>query len=106
MHRAIVDIYIIKCQPATDKVGRHALPIGVVLVPKDRAAVVGGFVEGLVMEELDIGADKILGDLEDTLIVQQLPKVEAAFAHLHNLQHLLIGVVFFIEIVGVVDSMS
>ena len=73
-------------------------------MPKDGAAVVGGFVEGLVVEELDIRADEVFGNVEDAGVVEQLPEVDAALAHLHDLQHLLVGTVLFVEVVGVVDG--
>ena len=41
---------------------------------------------------------------EDAGVVEQLPEVDAALAHLHDLQHLLVGVVLFVEIVGVADG--
>ena len=104
VHGTVGHIDIVERHPATNQVGWHTFPVGVVLVPKDGAAVVGGFVEGLVVEELDIGADEVFGNVEDAGVVEQLPEVDAALAHLHDLQHLLVGTVLFVEVVGVVDG--
>ena len=81
-----------------------AFPIGVVLVPEHGAAIVCGFKEGLVVKELDIGPDQILGDIEDTRVVEQVAEGQTAFAHLHDLQHLFVRREFFLQIVRVADG--
>ena len=91
VHGAIGDIYIIQREPAADQVGRPALPVAVVLVPVDGAAVVGGLEEGLIVEQLDTGSDEVFGDVEDVFVVNQPPVDDAALAHLHDLQHLFVG---------------
>ena len=55
------------------------------------AAVAGGLEEGLIVEQLNIGSDQILDDIEDTFVVKQPPVEDAALAHLHDLQHFLFG---------------
>ena len=90
-HGASGDIHVIQSEPATDQVGRHALPVAVVLVPVDGPAVVGRLEEGLIVEQLNIGSDQILDDIEDTFVVKQPPVEDAALAHLHDLQHLFGG---------------
>ena len=91
VHGAIGDIYIIQREPAADQVGRSALPVAVVLVPVDGAAVVGGLEEGLIVEQLDTGSDEVFGDVEDVFVVNQPPVDDAALAHLHDLQHFFVG---------------
>lgn len=91
MHGSIVDIYVVEGQPATDEVSGQTAPVRVVLVWMDGTSVVGGFEQGLIMEQLNVRPDQILGDVEDRLMVEQSPEGEGALAHLHDLQHLFFG---------------
>ena len=55
------------------------------------------------MEELDVGSDQVLDHIEDAVVVEQIAVVDVAFAHLHDLEHLGAGLVFGVEVVGIVD---
>ena len=72
-------------------------------MPVDGSAVVCRLEEGLVMEELDVGSDQVLDHIEDAVVVEQIAVVDVAFAHLHDLEHLGAGLVFGVEVVGIVD---
>ena len=103
VHRAVFAIDVIKGQPTAYEIGRHALPVGIVLVPENGISLTGGLVKGLIVKELEVGAEKILHDVQDAFVVEQLAKNQAALAHLHNLKHLGTGVVLLVDAVGVVD---
>jgi hypothetical protein len=52
---------------------------------------------------LDVGTDQIFDNVEQAFIVGQSAKLNIDLAHLHNLQHLLAGLVFLFQFVSVVD---
>ena len=104
VHGAVFAIHVIQREPAADEVDGHTAPVGVVLVPEDRVSVVSGLEEGLIVEELDVGAEEVLDDVEDPIIVEELSKQQTSFAHLCDLQHLAVGACLFLDAVGVVDG--
>ena len=104
VHSAIGDVYVIEREPATDEVGRDTLPVGVVLVPEDRFALLGRLEQSLIVEELDIRSDQAFRDVEDAVVIQQPSIQKTPFAHLHNLKHLAIGIALFRDVIGVVDG--
>ena len=89
LHRAVVNVHIVQRQPAAHQVGRGAAPVGVVLVPERGAAVAGRFVQRLVVEKLDVRSDQVFDHVQNAVVVEQAPKVDVVFAHLHDLKHLL-----------------
>ena len=93
VHGPIVDVDIIQREPATHQIGWQAAPVGVVLVRVNRPTVVRWFEQCLIMEELDIGADQVLGNVQHGLMVEHLSEGERSLTHLHDLQHLFFGTV-------------
>ena len=76
LHGSVLQFYVIQGEPTADQVGGETLPVGIVLVPEYRASVVRRFEECLVMEELDIGAEYILDDIENRIVVHESMEVD------------------------------
>ena len=47
-------------------------------------------VQGLVVKQLQVGADQVFGNVEEAVVVQEPAVEDAALAHLHDLQHLFV----------------
>jgi len=104
MHGPVVYVRIVERHPATDEVGGLTLPVGVVLMPEHRAAVMRGFEQRLIVKKLDIGAEQRFYQIENGFVVQQGTEMDVAFAHLHDLEHLDRGGVAFDDILCFVSG--
>ena len=92
LHGAVVQVYVVEREPAADQIGGQAFPVGVVLVPEYGAAVVGRLVDGLVVEELDVGAENVFDDVEKAFVVGELVEADVVLGDLHELEQLLLVV--------------
>ena len=104
VHGPVRHVHVVQGEPATHQVGGGALPVAVVLVPEDGTALPGRLEERLVVEKLDVGPEQGLDDVQDGLVIQQFPELDAALAHLHDLQHLLPGFPLLVLVFRVIDG--
>ena len=99
LHCAIVQVDVVKREPAADQVRGKAPPVGVVLVPEDRSPVMRRFVKPLVVEQLNVGSDYIFDDVEYALMVGELVKLDVVLGNLHELEHLLLPIFIVVMII-------
>ena len=102
LHCAVVQLDVVESEPTADQIWWKAFPVGIVLVPKDGSPMVWGLVQRLVVEELYVGSDDVLNDVEDSLMVGKLVEAEIVLGDLHELEHLLL--LFFTMVVVIFDD--
>ena len=104
VHGPVRHVHVVQGEPAAHQVGGSALPVVVVLVPEDGTALPGRLEERLVVEKLDVGPEQGLDDVQDGSVVEQFPELDAALAHLHDLQHLRPGFALPVLVFRVIDG--
>ena len=56
-------------------------------MPVDRAACMRGLEQRLIVEQHDIGAEQVFHNVQNLAVIKQTAKIQAALAHLHDLEH-------------------
>ena len=82
LHGAVVQVHVVQGQPAANQVGGQTFPVSIVLVPEDRPPMMRRLIYRLVVKELDIGADDVFDDVEDTLMVGEPVELNVVFRNL------------------------
>ena len=104
LHGAVAHIHFVQGEPARNEIRWTAFPIAIVLMPENSPALPGGFEQRLIVEELDIRPDEILYHVQNFVMVDEPAKMDVAFAHLHDLQHLFRGFLLLLQVLRVVNG--
>ena len=103
MHRTVLLINIVQREPTADQLCGKALPVSIVLVPKDGLAATRRLVERLIVKELNVRPHQIFDDIDDSIVVEEFSEQYASLAHLRDLEHLSWRIGLRVNVVGIAD---